>query len=408
MNWRISKRTVAVTVGVAVLLVVGLALVLWTMGWFGNQTDTTVSPGQSPSPSPSASSSPSQTAPGTHPTEPQDGTAAPTVADLRKHLAGILRSTPFGSNVNRQGRLVCDGSGPIGEGTALRCEWHGVYPGSGGAEHMYQDPVFVAVLDDSGRYTFQMRGVDPSLYPKDTTDCRTLMSGPVDAYPGGAGMGYPTLLYYWMASGSPATMDDDGNGLPCETVYPAAEVARVSSSPLVPGNNPGVDHTIEDVRQHLEAVFTGLSGPAPRLPGLQGLRLRSANNPDGSDADAGSPAVTGTAIEAVWPLENGLVQITVVDDEARYAYSHTRCCGWGPNVTDYSDDASCKQLSERLSDVPDHASGWTDGLTYPFVVYYWMSHGNPDRLDKDGNGKPCEAQYPAAEVKRYFGSTLQP
>jgi hypothetical protein len=41
------------------------------------------------------------------------------------------------------------------------------------------------------------------------------------------GHGYPVALAYWVREGAPARMDADANGIPCETVYPAAEIARL-------------------------------------------------------------------------------------------------------------------------------------------------------------------------------------
>ncbi|MFN8049967.1 MAG: excalibur calcium-binding domain-containing protein [Acidimicrobiales bacterium] len=43
------------------------------------------------------------------------------------------------------------------------------------------------------------------------------------------------------------------------------------------------------------------------------------------------------------------------------------------------------------------------GKTYPEVVAYWNGTGQPDSLDQDGNGAPCETVYPKADVIRQFG-----
>jgi hypothetical protein len=37
-------------------------------------------------------------------------------------------------------------------------------------------------------------------------------------------LSYGLAVYYWLTEGRPARMDADGNGRPCETVYPANEV----------------------------------------------------------------------------------------------------------------------------------------------------------------------------------------
>ena len=56
--------------------------------------------------------------------------------------------------------------------------------------------------------------------------------GPVRAQPGGLfcrdlkarGYDFRQALAYWLTNGRPARMDADGNGIPCETVYPATVV----------------------------------------------------------------------------------------------------------------------------------------------------------------------------------------
>jgi hypothetical protein len=39
-----------------------------------------------------------------------------------------------------------------------------------------------------------------------------------------AGYGFSEALAYWVREGRPTRMDADGNGIPCETVYPSDEV----------------------------------------------------------------------------------------------------------------------------------------------------------------------------------------
>jgi Excalibur calcium-binding domain len=63
-------------------------------------------------------------------------------------------------------------------------------------------------------------------------------AGPVRAQPDGLfcrdlkarGYGFRQALGYWIANGRPARMDADGNGVPCETVYPAEEIALVRAA----------------------------------------------------------------------------------------------------------------------------------------------------------------------------------
>jgi hypothetical protein len=40
--------------------------------------------------------------------------------------------------------------------------------------------------------------------------------------------------------------------------------------------------------------------------------------------------------------------------------------------------------------------------SYTAAVDYWQLHGQPNRMDADGNGIPCETVYPAADVAAYW------
>ncbi len=42
-----------------------------------------------------------------------------------------------------------------------------------------------------------------------------------------AGYGFTDALAYWVREGMPARMDEDGDGIPCETVYPSADIDAV-------------------------------------------------------------------------------------------------------------------------------------------------------------------------------------
>lgn len=42
------------------------------------------------------------------------------------------------------------------------------------------------------------------------------------------------------------------------------------------------------------------------------------------------------------------------------------------------------------------------GYSYVAAVDYWRSHGEPNQMDADRNGIPCETVYPAADVSAYW------
>lgn len=42
------------------------------------------------------------------------------------------------------------------------------------------------------------------------------------------------------------------------------------------------------------------------------------------------------------------------------------------------------------------------GYGYAAAVDYWRQHGQPERMDADKNGVPCETIYPAKSVSAYW------
>jgi hypothetical protein len=351
----------------------------------------------------------------------------PTVDSLEDHLGGIIDGT-FESlrgagPTRRVGRLSCEGSGSIGQGTALRCDWLSADPdGSSG-------PVFVAVLDDTGRYTFSSRlssrGLTaqiavPSDYPVGTVSCTTLMATPprVERVGVDQGLDYTTVLHYWMSLGSPDSMDDDRDGLPCETVYPAEVVARVASSPLVPRPaDPDRRVTREEVRAHAEAVLAGLGIPGPLVEG-SGRDWGQAPVTQPAECGGQAAAVAGSTLYCEdWQTDYGIRQgsgvlISVLDDTGRYTYAMGMCCGEGPGVGDYPPGSTCRQLAQPPRDGPlEYPTGppvWSQGLDYQALVFAWMLQGRPPDWDTDGDGRPCEEAFPPEAVDGVFTSTLRP
>lgn len=359
------------------------------------------SPDVSPSPSPSPSA------------------AVPTVEALEGHLDGLIASTAVFDVVEDRwvarpaGMLSCEGSNPISGGTAVRCDWRSEDPGASSG------PVFVAVLDDTGRYTFSARLggfmaqiAMPSDFPTGTLSCATLKESPPRVERDGVflGLDYATVLHYWMSLGSPGAMDDDRDGLPCETVYPPDVVARVTRSPLVPGAPAaGVPVTREQVRAHAEAVLTGLTMPGPLVEDEapdwgQALVIQPTTCGGQAAATTGATLYCADWQSEYGPHQSGGVLISVLDDTGRYTYAHAPCCGMGPWLGDYPPDSTCQQLTQPPTDPSD----WPHGLDYPTVVFSWMLKGRPAGWDDNGDGRPCDQAYPAEAVDGVFTSTLRP
>jgi len=79
----------------------------------------------------------------------------------------------------------------------------------------------------------------------------------------GRGYTYAEALAYWKAEGSPDRMDADRNGIPCETVYPAAEIAADPAAPASTTTAAAKATTDPDAeRAALIALYNATGGPA--------------------------------------------------------------------------------------------------------------------------------------------------
>ncbi|MBE7324289.1 hypothetical protein IEQ44_06460 [Nocardioides sp. Y6] len=47
-----------------------------------------------------------------------------------------------------------------------------------------------------------------------------------------------------------------------------------------------------------------------------------------------------------------------------------------------------------------------DGYSYSAAVDYWRMHGQPDQMDANRDGIPCETVYPADRVRDYWGDRM--
>ena len=69
-----------------------------------------------------------------------------------------------------------------------------------------------------------------------------------------AGYSFEEALAYWIREGRPARMDADGNGIPCETLYSAGEINSVMSSSAVFGPDLFCYHLVDRGARFEEAV----------------------------------------------------------------------------------------------------------------------------------------------------------
>lgn len=163
------------------------------------------------------------------------------------------------------------------------------------------------------------------------------------------GLDYATAVAYWLRGGTPDRMDADGNGIPCETVYPTGDVEVF----LEPARNhpPGLHcRDLPDV-PYQDAVAYWL---------LEGAPARMDANGNGIPCETvyanGVIDFLDTSRRAEQPLPSGL---------------------------------HCRDL---------HDDGWG----FRSAVRYWLQEGSPQRMDADRDGIPCETVYAASQVDEYL------
>jgi hypothetical protein len=136
--------------------------------------------------------------------------------------------------------ISCDRTGAVGAGDVLACT------GTPRTEPGFDlDPVGIlfAILDDTGTAAWAT-GTDlpgneaalarlaasatPGLFCRDLVDPDAQAeTGFFDATTTNESFGYFLSVVYWFIEGRPDRMDEDGNGIPCETVHDADVVAAL-------------------------------------------------------------------------------------------------------------------------------------------------------------------------------------
>ena len=223
-----SRRAILVA-----LLSLGLTTTaLATCGGDDDTTTTSAPDGQSTS------------APTTAPpsTAPADGaTVASVVAATQRDLDEEFAANPDPApQVLGAIELSCDRSGPVRAGDLLACT------GTPRTEPGFElDPVGVlfVVLDDVGTVAWttgtDLPGDDQALERLTASAtpglfCRDLVDPELQTEAGFFGaattnesFGYFLSVVYWFVEGRPERMDEEGNGIPCETVHDSDVVAAV-------------------------------------------------------------------------------------------------------------------------------------------------------------------------------------
>ncbi len=227
------------------------------------------------------------------------------------------------------------------------------------------------------------------------------------------GLSYPEVVYYFLDNGRPAAMDPDGDGRPCTSEFPAAQIqafydsARPVQGTAAAGQVTSPTVTTFDIRTAIARaglpdnaiqVDCALVGPvsvgstftcAPRLNQMADLRPVIVTDTDGSylltpPASQARDSATASAMA----YRPGL-----------------RCEQLAAPVNENTFAELGGTLDEYLQAFPD--AGDT-GLDYLGAVLYFHLNGSPAELDPNGDGWPCEQNFPAEEITLVQGQAQHP
>ena len=123
---------------------------------------------------------------------------------------------------------------------------------------------------------------------------------------------------------------------------------------------------------------------------------RGGSDDDGGGATSSTvttlPATTTTAPTTTSSTTTSTTSTTVASTTTTAAVTTTTVASGPGDVLGQPAGLLCRDLQAR-------------GYSYSAAVDYWWYHGQPNRMDADLNGIPCETVYPRGEVIAYWGST---
>jgi hypothetical protein len=165
---------------------------------------------------------------------------------------------------------------------------------------------------------------------------------------------------------------------------------------------------------------TGASQPlqSPLQPGAQPPASRSLLVP---------VALAGLAVGVVIVLLVGVLLLRGTPSSDPTAGAASAAAAPSETTSSPSEEASptrqarprrVKTVTAAPTPVPGDVRGLPAGLfcrdlnargySYVAAIDYWRMHGQPNQMDADRNGIPCETVYPASDVAAYWGGQSLP
>jgi hypothetical protein len=175
---------------------------------------------------------------------------------------------------------------------------------------------------------------------------------------------------------------ETGTTVPAETTTTAAAGDTTTTSSAESTTTTAAGVTVADIVADLPT----------RLGDLQGFEFSC---PPGHAGPVVAGDIFNCQATPSDPTQDGaLVFVVVVDPSGAYE------ADFGTGIPAGADEiappgATCQNLVDN-------------GQPYFYAVAYWFSQGKPAGFDPDGNGHPCEAEYPAADVAAFWDNAAAP
>jgi hypothetical protein len=200
------------------------------------------------------------------------------------------------------------------------------------------------------------------------------------------------LLLVLMVVAGCGSDSDEADGSSTTDEPPTSTSATSTTGSTTTAAPPAEPRTVADLEQ---ALTDEISSADPPNPG------RATCEASGTLTDW-QPITC--SFEADEPQEYGPIYVSILSG-GRFAWSRGECCGGGALPEDYPPGLMCRDLVQPSSTLPpDRYRPGSDSLSYGLAVFYWLTEGRPERMDADGNGRPCETVYPADEVQAFWDS----
>jgi len=215
------------------------------------------------------------------------------------------------------------------------------------------------------------------------------------------GYAYPEAALYWSTFDTPDRMDADRNGMPCETVYPQADVVAFWGQSATLGTTM-ITVVSAWVQNWYDGAFVRDDMPDEITGPLQ------VQCSDSWPVEVGDVFVCRGIPQTEHPnsLETASLLILVLDPSGKAIWSAGTS---GPDDTAglrYAYHVAPKGLScDDLIDQSVNAGPFSRYASPPddaffYSMVYWSLEGRPSYMDPDGNGIPCEDLYDAERIER--------